>query len=204
MDQCKASWSSGIYKHSISSSFSSSLLSSFLPALLSSVLLSSSPPLLLSSCVPLLLTSFSFLLLITFFYSVDQNREDLQQRLCHHNKAIAFHIPDWEIKLCLSKEIDGERVSQFRNGGIKIKILRNTLTDDLFLALYQQNEVLSILHTINKASQVPLCSLCSRKPCPCLAKLKSKQQDPHGLNEKSQEDQLSEEQGSSGLKRPIE
>jgi hypothetical protein len=37
-----------------------------------------------------------------------------------------------------------------------------------------------------------------------LAKLKSKQQDPHGLNEKSQEDQLSEEQGSSGLKRPIE
>ena len=128
----------------------------------------------------------------------------MQQRLCHHNKAIAFHIPDWEIKLCLSKEIDGERVSQFRNGGIKIKILRNALTDDLFLALYQQNEVLSILHTINKASQVPLCSQCSRKPCPCLAKLKSKQQDPHGLNEKSQEDQLSEEQGSSGLKRPIE
>ena len=71
-------------------------------------------------------------------------------------------------------EVEGDAVNLFHNGGLKLKYLRN---DELFLAVYQENGKLSLLHTISKQMKTPVCSQCSRRPCPCLASFKKKNEN---------------------------
>ena len=107
----------------------------------------------------------------------------MMKRKCHHSEALDFLLKDWASQMAIPTDIEEEACNLFRNGGLKIKILRNSVDDPLFLAVYQENEKLSILHTISKRMKTPICTNCSRTPCPCLGKLKSKSEPKIEQNE---------------------
>ena len=135
----------------------------------------------------------------------DQDKAEIMKLLCHHSKAFTFLVSDWEEKMNIEDNNDiGEFSQHFENEEIKKKIFQTK--QDLLLAVYQENKQFSVLFTVSKLMKIPVCSKCSRRPCPCYIKLKeTKETNTEELEEDEEQNENDKLPDKDGQKRvPIE
>ena len=97
--------------------------------------------------------------------ALDQKVDQLFELRCIHSKAAAYFAADYENHWSFTEMRDTDQSFKVEcNLDIETQLLRE---DDLFLAAYQKNGVVSLLFTVSSRQKYPICSNCATKRCKC-------------------------------------